>query len=612
MNPMLLRHFGLCEQPFAVTPDPRFLYNSETHREALASLLHGISSDRGFLALIGKPGMGKTTLLFHLLEQYRNRALTAFLFQTQCEWREFLGYLFADLGMECADARDFVTMHQRLNRMLAEQARRGRFCLVIIDEAQNLDSQALETIRLLSDFETSRTKLLQIVLAGQPSFEHRLADPSLLQLRQRLSMICRLSPLNEREVNEYIDHRLRVAGHSGSELFTFEAREIVARVSEGIPRVISNLCFNSMSLAFASGQKLITPELVNEVATDLALVSHAAEVATNSTYASRNDTRVRENGISSPADRTPLEPIGDTASAKHAAVVRSAGPHLSGRLDSVQVAATVHKRHVPATPAPGTPARARSAGGVNRPALRVVERALFAMAGAAAVIALVLWIVIHHPLNTKLVLPPRSAPVSTNFGDPESGRVPYNSRTRDVERVTNSPAASVRSTYRSVHEKDSVLHRVSQYADTNQGAAPQPPASTAGSRIQDRQPRKVSIANTPSQTRPAILEHNALTLHSRTAVPSPPVTITRMVKPEYPEAAKSASIQGIVTLQALVDTDGLIRDIRILNGDPALTNAAVEAVRHWQYRPYREGGIPVMFQTIIRIRFMLDENSPES
>lgn len=596
MNPMLLKHFGLSEQPFAVTPDPRFLYNSETHREALASLLYGISSDRGFLALIGKPGMGKTTLLFHLLEQYRDRALTAFLFQTQCEWREFLAYLFADLGMECADARDFVTMHQRLNRLLGQQARRGRFCLVVIDEAQNLDSQALESIRLLSDFETSRTKLLQIVLAGQPSFEDKLADPALLQLRQRLSMICRLSPLNEREVNEYINHRLRVAGHRGPELFTAEARKTVARLSEGIPRVISNLCFNSMSLAFASGQKLITPELINEVATDLALVPHAAEVAPDSTAASRSHTTFPEIEVSSPTDQSPPEPVGSTDSAKHPVVVQSAAPHPSVRLDSIQIAAT-HGTPVSADPASGTSARrTRAAGRMNRSALRVVERTLFAMAGAAAVVALLLWIVTHHPLNTNGLLPPRSTPVSEAFGDIRSGRFPYDDERHDAQRATKSPAVPVRSTYSSVHEKDSVPQGVSQYADTNQEAATQLPASAAGSGVQTLHPRKISTADT----------------RTGGAVASPPVTITRMVKPEYPEAAKSASIQGIVTLQALVDTYGLIRDVRILSGDPALTNAAVQAVRHWQYRPYREDGIPVMFQTIIRIRFMLDEDSPES
>ena len=192
---MFLDFYGLREQPFGVTPDPRFLYLSPAHREALASLYYGVEAERGFLALIAKPGLGKTTLLFHLLEKLRRNARTVFLFQTQCNSREFMRFLLAELGVEGPD-QDFVHLHEQFNKMLLAESRAGRRFIVVIDEAQNLDASVLETVRLLSDFETPQAKLLQIILSGQPELADKLASPHLAQLRQRVSMLNRLVPLS--------------------------------------------------------------------------------------------------------------------------------------------------------------------------------------------------------------------------------------------------------------------------------------------------------------------------------------------------------------------------------------------------------------------------------
>ncbi len=208
---MFLDFYGLREQPFGVTPDPRFLYLSPAHREALASLYYGVEAERGFLALIAKPGLGKTTLLFHLLEKLRRNARTVFLFQTQCNSREFMRFLLAELGVEGPD-QDFVHLHEQFNKMLLAESRAGRRFIVVIDEAQNLDAAVLETVRLLSDFETPQAKLLQIILSGQPELAEKLASPRLAQLRQRVSLLNRLAPLSVEESGRYIQHRLRVAG----------------------------------------------------------------------------------------------------------------------------------------------------------------------------------------------------------------------------------------------------------------------------------------------------------------------------------------------------------------------------------------------------------------
>lgn len=265
---MFLTYFGLREQPFGVTPDPRFLYLSAAHREALASLYYGIEASRGFLGLIAKPGMGKTTILFHLLEKFRSTARTAFIFQTQCTSREFMRFLLSELGYE-GDTQDFVRMHEEFNKRLLQEARAGNRFIVVIDEAQNLEPSVLETVRLLSDFETPRAKLLQIILAGQPELADKLASPALAQLRQRVSIVNRLEPLPSWEIKEYVEHRLKVAGYAGPTLFAPEAFDTIATFTEGIPRNVNNFCFNALSLACALRQKVVDLAVVQEVISDL-------------------------------------------------------------------------------------------------------------------------------------------------------------------------------------------------------------------------------------------------------------------------------------------------------------------------------------------------------
>ena len=267
---MFQRFYGLREQPFGVTPDPAYLYFSATHREALASLFYGIESGCGFLALIAQPGMGKTTLLFHLLEKLGSSAQTVFLFQTQCGSREFFRYLLADLGAGTGE-QDLASMHESLNAALLKNARMGRRVVLVIDEAQNLEDSVLETVRLLSDFETPREKLLQIVLCGQPQLATKLSRPGLAQLRQRISIIGRLHPFKRVETMVYIEYRLCKAGYAGPPLFGYDAVELIAAHSGGIPRNINNICFNALTLGCAKRAKKIDAKIVSEVLADLDL-----------------------------------------------------------------------------------------------------------------------------------------------------------------------------------------------------------------------------------------------------------------------------------------------------------------------------------------------------
>jgi type II secretory pathway predicted ATPase ExeA len=267
---MTLDFYRLREQPFGVTPDPRFLYFGVTHREALASMLYGVSAGRGFTALIAKPGMGKTTLLFDFLQKVRNHVRTVFLFQSQCSPQDLLRSVLSDLGID-DEGGDFVRMHRKLHECLS-QSSNGKRLLVVLDEAQNFNDSVLELVRMLSNFETSREKLLHLVLAGQPQLAEKLASPHLIQLRQRISIISRLKPFNAEETQFYIDHRLRVAGYDFAvPMFTKRAYGMIAERAEGIPRNINNICFNAMSLGFVGNQKTIDANVIQEVIGDLDL-----------------------------------------------------------------------------------------------------------------------------------------------------------------------------------------------------------------------------------------------------------------------------------------------------------------------------------------------------
>ncbi len=274
---MLLQYFGFQQDPFGATPDPRCLYLSGTHREALASLEYGFLNNRGFTAMIAPPGMGKTTLLCRFLENTRGSARTVFLFDidAECTPREFVAYILRDIGI--TPAQTSSEMHEQLTNALAKENRAGRKFVVVIDEAQNLSDAVLERVRLLTNFETSRGKLMQVVLSGQPQLSDRLLKDSLVQLRQRISTICRLKPLSAEETVAYIDYRLKVAGYDGVPLFTDDALKLIVEAGAGTPRIINNLCFNALSICCALNSKQVDGSMVTEAIADLDLISHSGE-----------------------------------------------------------------------------------------------------------------------------------------------------------------------------------------------------------------------------------------------------------------------------------------------------------------------------------------------
>jgi len=264
--------YNLKEKPFNLTPDPRFIYFTEKHCEALANLVYGIRERKGFLVLSGEVGTGKTTLVNALLDTLeRTGVLSAFIFNPILTSTEFFEYLLADFNLRW-DTRSKSQALIKLNSVLLERYRLGQVTVLIIDEAQNLSTEILEEVRLLTNLETATEKLLQIVLVGQPELSLKLNSPELRQLKQRISLRCTLDPLTLSETKEYIRTRLEIAGLSNQQVFSDSCIAEIYRSSGGIPRLINTICDNALLTGYACDSKSIGVEIIREVSEDLDLL----------------------------------------------------------------------------------------------------------------------------------------------------------------------------------------------------------------------------------------------------------------------------------------------------------------------------------------------------
>jgi general secretion pathway protein A len=267
---MYTSFFGLQEKPFAITPDPRYLYLSERHAEALAHLLYGINEAGGFIQLTGEVGTGKTTVIRSLLEQLPGHAEVALILNPRVTPAEFLLTICEELHLPVPESsRDSTkALMDQLGHYLLEAHARGRRVVLIVDEAQNLSAQTLEQVRLLTNLETATTKLLQIILIGQEELRTLLEQPELRQLAQRITGRYHLSPLSVDESAGYVKHRMRVAGAT-AEAFTPGALREIHRLSGGIPRVINVVCDRALLGAFTREEHRVGPAFVRQAASEV-------------------------------------------------------------------------------------------------------------------------------------------------------------------------------------------------------------------------------------------------------------------------------------------------------------------------------------------------------
>ena len=277
----VLAFHGLTEHPFGAASDPRYVYMSRTHKAAWNNLVQSVTCGLGMSAVVAEPGMGKTTLLFRLLENFRNTALTAFLFETQCSSAGLLWHIARELDLPSDQAWKESAPERIYNYILdaiMSACKRGRHVLIVIDEAHNLHPQVLETVRLLSNIETSRAKLVHIVICGQLLLLTRLSDPNLEHLQQRIWTVSTLTPLDKAETAEYVNHRLHIAGGAGRTLFDEASLGLIASESEGVPRLINRLCFHALTLAFIDRKKQIDRSLVEAATLQYAPLAAAVQV----------------------------------------------------------------------------------------------------------------------------------------------------------------------------------------------------------------------------------------------------------------------------------------------------------------------------------------------
>lgn len=265
---MYTSFFGLREKPFDLLPNPDFLYPSRAHKRALTYLTHGIRERAGFILLTGEVGSGKTTLIRNMIRSQLRDSVLAKVFNTRVDSLQLLMQINADFGLE-TEGKDKATLLKELNDFLIEQYALRRQSVLIIDEAQNLPAELLEEVRMLSNLETDRDKLLQIILVGQPELRDLLSGPGLMQLRQRIQINCHLQPLNAAEVREYILFRLEKAGNREALSFSDDAVEAIATYSRGIPRLINILCDYVMIDAFSAQTRAVEGTTVHELAADL-------------------------------------------------------------------------------------------------------------------------------------------------------------------------------------------------------------------------------------------------------------------------------------------------------------------------------------------------------
>ena len=296
---MYAEFYGLKELPFALTPDPRFIYFTPSHTEVMANLHYGIESGKGLVVVTGEVGTGKTTILRWMMQRLDRTVLVAYIFNPRLSVPEFYQHVATLLDVQKWETKSELLIE--LGRKLEERHSRGLRTVLIIDEAQGLSPHVLEEIRLLSNFESDTAKHLQIVLTGQPELRDVLNNPDLRQLKQRIALRCVIKPLpNVEETDRYITSRLLVAGAENTDVFSPEAVDYIYRCSAGIPRNVNNLCDNALLAGYAAGEAKIQRDLIEEVAETFDMLP------TNERGVQKGETREAPAPIFSAASRAEL------------------------------------------------------------------------------------------------------------------------------------------------------------------------------------------------------------------------------------------------------------------------------------------------------------------
>lgn len=616
-----LRHFGFRESPFGVTPDPDFLFWTRMHNAALQAIISSIESNLGFSVLLGNPGTGKTSLLFHLLSLYRESARTAFIFQTQCKPHDLVRHIASELDL-AVPRRDEVSLHQKMNGMLLEEARAGRKVLIVIDEAQNLQASSFEAVRLLSDFETGHSKLLNIVFSGSPQLGATLQTPELSQLAQRISTVARLQPFREDEVKDYVRFRLAVVASGPVEgLFSPESLAEIACRSQGVPRIINAICYRALMLAYTQGQTSVSRELVRKAAKDLDLSEPGSRDSRTVLQFQKFESVPRSNGdpgfIAGKSEQSP-RPLAQT----FAETVPLPGFDAKSFAPTSQSPPAV-KHHESGWRGQPVPDKADQRGRVGVPALIRFKTAGWHLSRSTGMIA-------------ALVLLACASWVGWN----QLRARPGTSEKDSVQRQAQPPMPEIKMDETKNGVPESSVQQPSQVAtelpptnsNAHQPAGDQfPPSTDVGQNllVPSKIPSQSTTPVEPSSPNIAISvstpSGNLARLATAGLAASPRLEAggvagssrprasfslqpVKIVKPEYPAKAKLWHMEGEVQVELSIDRNGSVRRVRALTGNATLAQAAEEAARQWKYAPYT-GSDQIAFPAVTRVQFNFKFNS---
>jgi TonB family protein len=665
----MLQFYGLREHPFGVSPNPRYLYPSVQHREALASLNFGIDNQVGFAALIAEPGTGKTTLLFDVLKRYRDVTSTAFVFNTQCSGEELLRHILMELQIPGGESeRDPVMQHQLFTNYVADR-HRTKPVLIVIDEAQHLDDTAMEALRLLSNFEASDHKLLHIVLAGQPQLADKLRREAYTQLLQRITIISRLGRFSAEQTDECIAFRLQVAGYTGGPLFSGEAMAKIVEASGGVPREINRICLNSLYLGFALRQKQIGVDVIEEVLSDLDLsctpkpfasaalpkgVSKYAAISEGSSesaahaaahaaaqYAAAQEAAqsaaefAAQFAVQFAAQFAAKEATQSAAQSAVQAAAQSAVQAVRQEAPGARVASAMpnamNARVAPRTPvAPPVP-KAFS----TPPRARILDNATRVVSGERKEV--VASTVPDVPVVTRIVDEWEThTPIDPAMGmsfrrDEPTATPPQVKAVKTAKVVTRLEAAPAR-----------VLNRVKLKVSGGTRTAIMVSLCSAvaialmliglnSSYVQQQivsaswpaQPVPITQSAVKPAAQPAAPDNAAsvsnetvkIAADNRQAAPRSgrqggyqEAVLEVFVRPVYPTEAQKMHVQGDVAMKLKVGEDGAVHGIKVLSGEPVLAKAAMEAAQQWRYRPALQDGAPVSAETKTVLTFRVSDN----
>jgi general secretion pathway protein A len=267
---MYCKHYGFAEKPFNITPEPEFLYMTSGHREALATLLYGIRERRGIIAMVGDVGTGKTSLLWAAMQRLDKKTKAAYLFNSDMAFEDVLLLILDELGLlKPLEVLTKMEGLKRLTNYALHLYKKGSNLVLIMDEAQDFPRETLQGMRIISNLETNKYKVVQIVIAGQTELDRRLEDYGFRRFVQRLSLKRYIKPLSDKDIYAYLDHRLKVAKYNGPELFDRKAKQMIAAYSQGVPRKINIICDNALLSGYGAGKRKIMGRDIEEVVKDL-------------------------------------------------------------------------------------------------------------------------------------------------------------------------------------------------------------------------------------------------------------------------------------------------------------------------------------------------------